>query len=108
LLIHASKVPDPRPQAWAWVTTPYLEQLAALRGGVIGQAELHDCIHYSQAERFLADRGRHLNAPEWYREQGGLYGLVFRQARVLPYFPASGNTFFFPVVGYPPTKDSTP
>ena len=58
LLIHASKIPDERPEAWAWVTTPELTEAAKLRGGVVGVGELVGCVVYSTAARFTADRGR--------------------------------------------------
>ena len=98
VLIHASKTPDSRPEAWAWITTPTLEESAAILGGVIGKAELADCIQYPTAVRFEADRGRHLNAPEWFVE-GGLYGFVFRAAHPIAYHACRGSTFFFPVEG---------
>src|SRR5206468_872693 len=44
LLIHAGKVPDERPEAWAWVTTPALKAAAELRGGVVGVGELTGCV----------------------------------------------------------------
>lgn len=98
VLIHASRVPDPRPEAWAWVTTPELRQLAGVTGGVIGAGELVGCLRYDTAARFVADRGRHLNAPEWFI-QTGLFGFAFRNLRPLAYHPCPGNTFFFPVEG---------
>jgi hypothetical protein len=99
VLIHASKVPDPRPEAWAWVTTPELEAAARQVGGVIGAADLVDCVKYPTRAKFEADRGRHLNAPEWFVERG-LNGFVFRAARRLPFAAVPGNTFFFPVPGF--------
>lgn len=96
ILIHASKVPDPRPEAWAWVTTPELTTAAELVGGIVGVAELTDCLRYPTKPKFVADRGRHLNDPEWWVETG-LYGFAFRDARPLPFVRWPGNTFFFPV-----------
>jgi hypothetical protein len=98
VLIHAAKVPDPRPEAWAWVTTPELRALAELTGGVIGVGALVDCLRYDTPAKFAADRGRHLNAPEWFVETG-LCGFAFRSLRPIPYHPCLGNTFFFPVEG---------
>jgi hypothetical protein len=99
LLIHAGKVPDDRPEAWAWVTTPALRAAAGLRGGVVGVGELTGCVAYPTRAAFEADRGRHLNPPDWFAD-GGLYGLAFRDLRPLPYFACPGNTFFFPVDGF--------
>lgn len=98
ILIHAGKVPDPRPEAWAWVTTPELQAAAALLGGVVGAGELVGCKAYPTRAKFVADRGRHLNDPDWYAE-AGLYGFAFRDLRSVPFHPCPGNTFFFPVEG---------
>lgn len=106
ILIHAAKVPDPRPEAWAWVTTPELRELSQVTGGLIGLGELTDCRAYPTHDKFLADQGLHLNAPDWFRDSG-LFGFVFRELRRLPFHPYPGNTFFFPVHGFdlklPPT-----
>lgn len=98
VLIHASRVPDPRPEAWAWVTTPGLKAAAARTGGVVGAADLVDCLVYPTRDRFEADRGRHLNPPDWFAA-GGLYGFVFRGAVPVRFLPCPGNTFFFKVDG---------
>lgn len=99
LLIHASKIPDPRPEAWAWLTTPELKRAAEQLGGVIGIGELSGCWAYATLPAFVADRGRHLNEPAWFLDRG-LFGLEFRSLRPLPFFPCLGNTFFFPVDGF--------
>lgn len=100
VLIHASKVPDERPEAWKWVTTPELRLATDLRGGVVGVGELTGCIAYPTAVAFEADAGRHLNAPDWYVE-AGLFGLTFRELRPVPFYAVPGNTFFFRVEGFP-------
>jgi hypothetical protein len=99
LLIHAGKVPDDRPEAWAWVTTPQLRAAAELRGGVVGVGELIGCVSYPTRTAFEADRGRHLNLPDWFVE-AGLHGLAFRDLRPVEFVPCVGNTFFFPVEGF--------
>ena len=99
VLIHAGKSPDTRPEAWQWITTPILQEAAQLRGGIVGTAELIDCIHYSTDSTFQADHERHRNAPEWFLPQG-LYGFVFQAARPLPFLPCPGNTVFFQVPGF--------
>ena len=98
VLIHAGRVPDPRPEAWAWVTTPELAAAAGRLGGVVGAGELTGCIRYATRERFAADRGRHLNDPAWFAEPG-LYGFAFRDLRPVPFVERPGSTFFFPVEG---------
>ncbi len=101
VLIHASKIPDDRPEAWDWVTTPELRLLAQRRGGVVGVGELTGCVKYATAAAFAADRLRHLNDPSWYVE-AGLFGLTFRDLRPVPFVACPGNTFFFRVEGFPP------
>jgi hypothetical protein len=100
ILIHAGRVPDPRPQAWEWVTTPALTAAAALTGGVVGVGDLVDCLAYPTRARFAADRDRHLNEPDWFVKRG-LYGFVFRDPSPLPFHPCRGQTFFFRVRGLP-------
>ena len=104
LLIHAGKVPDDRPEAWAHVATPELRAAAELRGGIVGEAELVGCRCYETAEAFTADAADHLNAPGWFAPPR-LYGFEFRAARPLPFRPYPGFTMFFRVqdeVGEPP------
>ena len=96
LLIHAAKVPDPRPEAWAWITTPELEQATKLLGGIVAQAELVGCKDYDTVQQFVADSSLHLNAEQWFQEKG-LHGLVFRKVKPVPFHRFPGNTFFFPV-----------
>lgn len=101
VLIHASKRPDERPEAWAHVTTPQLEALAGLRGGILGAGTLTGCLRYDAAAAFVADAKLHLNEASWYVE-AGLFGLRFENLRVVPFLPYPGNTFFFRVEGFPP------
>lgn len=98
LLIHAGKVPDQRPEAWRWITTPELREAAQLLGGIVGVAELVDCVAYRTAEAFAADQERHRNHPDWFRAKG-LYGHTFREARPLAFVPYLGNTSYFTVAG---------
>lgn len=99
VLIHAAKMPDDRPEAWQWLTTPALRELAEVRGGVIGRGELSGVVRYGTPEAFAADRLRHLNAPDWY-VPAGLFGLTFRDLRPVPFVRCPGNTFFFRVEGF--------
>jgi hypothetical protein len=95
ILIHAARVPDPRPEAWEMVPQE-LREHAALGGGIIGSANLTDCIRYREVRAFAADRALHLNPPEWYQPPV-LYGFVFRDAAVLPFRPFPGWMRFFEV-----------
>jgi hypothetical protein len=99
VLIHAGKVPDARDEAWARVATPELRELAVLRGGVIGLAEIADCRTYATAGAFAADAEAHLNAPDWFAPPR-LFGLVLRDARAVSFYPYPGKTMFFGVPGF--------
>jgi hypothetical protein len=104
VLIHASRIPDDRPDGWALVTDPATRALAELGGGVIGVAELVACLEYPTAERFAADRERHHNHPTWFVPPL-LYGFEFQHPRPLPFRRLPGSTFFFPV---PPVTITPP
>ena len=95
ILIHAARVADPRPEAWKWVTDEVLP-LTRLAGGVIGEAELIDCIAYPESTRFESDALRHLNEPTWFQPRG-LFGFVFDRACVRSFHPYPGNVRFFTV-----------
>ena len=99
VLIHAGKVPDDRPEAWALVTTPELRAAAELRGGIVGEAELVGCRCYDAAEAFAAEAGLHRNAPDWFRPDG-LYGFVFQNPRPIAYHACPGRTLIFTVEGF--------
>lgn len=95
VLIHAARIPDDRPEAWAHVPVE-LEMLARQQGGILGAAVLDSCVAYRDREAFLADRQLHLNEPGWF-EPPVLYGFRFSAAEVLPFRPYSGWMRFFPV-----------
>ncbi|MBX9626168.1 MAG: ASCH domain-containing protein [Gemmataceae bacterium] len=96
VLIHAGRLADDRPEAWALVTDPDVFELARLRGGIVGAAELTDCRTYGSADAFAADGPSHLNLAAWFAPPR-LYGFVFRAARSVPFAPVLGRTLFFPV-----------
>jgi hypothetical protein len=95
VLIHAARVPDERPEAWAQVPPELLPE-ARLVGGLVGAADLMACIGYRSVQAFTADRARHLNDPSWFRPPR-LYGFVFANARALPFRPYPGYVRFFRV-----------
>jgi hypothetical protein len=66
VLIHAAKTADPRPEGWLLVNTPELKALAALRGGLVGVAELTACVRYRTPEAFAEAAESHRNAPNWF------------------------------------------
>ncbi len=95
ILIHAARVPDERPQAWAHVP-PELLDTAQLLGGILGAGDIADCLTYRTAEEFQIDQARHLNDPSWFRPPR-LYGFVFANLQPLPFRRCSGWMRFFPV-----------
>jgi hypothetical protein len=95
ILIHASRTPDERPEAWGHVP-PELEQAARQLGGIVGAGDLIDCLSYRTVRAFAADQARHLNAPGWFRRPV-LYGFVFANLTALPYRPYPGWVRFFAV-----------
>ena len=99
LLIHAAKTADARPEGWALVNSPELQALAALRGGVIGRADLTACVRYRTGEAFAAAAESHRNAPDWFRP-AGLYGFVFQNPRPIAYHACPGRTLIFTVEGF--------
>ena len=99
ILIHAARVSDPRPEAWAWVP-PELADAARLVGGIIGAAELTGCRTYRTPDAFAADAHLHLNDPSWFRPPA-LYGFTLAHAAVLPFRELPGWMRFFPVPDEP-------
>ena len=95
VLIHASRRSDSRPEAWARLPDE-LAREARRMGGIIGVADLVDCLIYD-AGTFARDRERHFNDPRWFARPM-LYGFVFANARTLPFRPYRGSVRFFPVL----------
>lgn len=95
ILIHASRVPDPRPEAWKNVPRE-LMPTARLLGGLLGAGDLTDCLVYRTPEQFAADQAHHLNEPSWF-EQPLLYGFRFTNLQVLPFQRYPGWMRFFRV-----------
>jgi hypothetical protein len=102
ILIHAARVPDPRPEVWGLVPAA-LQEAAQLQGGIVGAGDLVGCIPYRTAEAFAADRSRHLNDPAWF-EPPVLYGLTFTNLVTLPFRPYPGWMRFFVVTDEPPKR----
>jgi hypothetical protein len=100
VLIHAARVPDDRPEAWAHVPAE-LREAARLGGGIVGVGRLTGCLAYRTLAAFLADQARHLNDPSWF-EPPLLYGFTFTELTVLPFRACAGNVRFFTVDDQPP------
>ncbi len=95
LLIHAARVPDERPEAWAHVPD-HLRAAAQVGGGIIGYGTLTSCKAYRTADAFAADRPLHLNDPSWF-EPRGLYGLCFTGLHALEFRRVPGFFRIFEV-----------
>ena len=95
VLIHAARIPDPRSQAWSLVPAK-LRKDAELVGGIIGAADLTDCLAYRDLQGFAADQKWHLNDPEWF-EPPVLYGFRFANMAPAPFRAFPGWMRFFPV-----------
>ena len=95
ILIHAARIPDPRPESWAWVPP---ELLAATKsvGGIIGTAEITGCLAYRDPATFVADRLLHLNEAAWFRPPL-LFGFLLCKTGPLPFRRFPGNVKFFTV-----------
>jgi len=96
VLIHASKVPDERPEGWSHVMTPAVRTLTELRGGIVGLANLVDCHEYATRAAFVTDRLKHLNDPSWFRLPR-LFGHQFEDVQIIPFSPYTGQTMYFSV-----------
>jgi hypothetical protein len=95
ILIHAARVPDERPEAWAHVPEAVLPA-ARLLGGIVGAGDLVTCVAYRSLDDFAADQSRHLNELSWF-EEPVLYGFVFANLEVLPFRRYPGWMRFFAV-----------
>lgn len=90
-LIHAGKELDHEafrrlPMLFPEIKFPSLAELE--RGGIVGQAELVDCLPPG-SERELSVQNR-----RWYQ---GEYGFVMNKAKPLPFRPLKGMLGFFAV-----------
>ena len=101
VLIHAARVSDPRPEAWAHVP-PHLAAMARLTGGILGTGEITDCRAYASRAAFVAEHAAHLNDPSWF--QPGLYGFTFVHLTVLPFRAFPGWLRFFAVADEPAVR----
>jgi hypothetical protein len=94
ILIHAARIADPRPEAWAHVTDEVRGDTELL-GGIIGSVELIGCRTYRTAVEFAADQNLHLNAPDWFKPV--MYGFTFAEPERLPFRRYPGWMRFFVV-----------
>ena len=99
VLIHAAGMPDNRPDVWRHVPKE-LQELAQLQGGIIGAAELTDCLSYRDLPTFLSDQAAHYNEASWF-EPPLLYGFRFANPEILPFQKFPGWFRFFKVPNTP-------
>jgi hypothetical protein len=95
VLIHAARMRDERPEAWALVPAE-LREAAELSGGIVGTGDLTGCKAYRSLEQFTADCAAHLNDPSWFKGPV-LYGFTFAAVASLPFRRYPGWMRFFPV-----------
>jgi hypothetical protein len=93
VFIHAARIPDDCEHAWASVPNELLP-LTKLVGGLIGQAELIECITYRDAKHFGQDQAQHYNLPEWFQAPV-MFGFRFANAKRLPFTRLKGQLRFF-------------
>jgi ASCH domain len=93
--IHAARTPDHRSGVWSAVTDD-LRAITALRGGVIGAADLTGCTVYRTPAEFASDAPRHGNDPAWFRPPC-MYGFTFRAGFPVSFVPCRGSVRFFRV-----------
>ena len=92
-----SRLADPgrRPEVWRRLPAE-LREFAKLRGGIVGEATLTDCISYRDRATFAADREWHLNDPAWFDEDRDVR-VPLRRHPPLPFLPYFGSLYFFEV-----------
>jgi hypothetical protein len=95
VLIHTGAAADDRPEGWSRVPA-HLKEMAQLRGGVLGAAQLTRCVTYRSVDAFAKDQELHLNDPAWFLEPK-LHGFVFAQAEALPFHRCPGWLHFFEI-----------
>jgi hypothetical protein len=78
VLIHTGKKHDGRPDEWDWPNIP--KPASFDYGGIIGEAEIYDCVTKSTSPWFC-----------------GQFGFLLRNAKPLPFHPYLGKLGFFEV-----------
>jgi hypothetical protein len=97
ILIHAARVSDDRDEGWKMLPA-HVSETALLTGGLLGSAEITDCLTYASREEFARDQEAHLNDPKWFKGPR-LYGFRFANAEISAFRPLPGWMRFFSVNG---------
>lgn len=95
ILIHASKIPDARAEAWNRVPAALGESCCQL-GGIIGKGILADCITYRSSVELAMDEHAHHNDPSWFQGPR-MYGFSFVGLGKLAFQPIRGALKLFRV-----------
>jgi hypothetical protein len=95
VLIHAARVSDERELGWELLPA-HAKETALLTGGLLGSAEITECITYKTAEEFARDQKLHLNDPKWFKGSR-LYGFRFVKPEIAAFRPFPGWMRFFSV-----------
>jgi hypothetical protein len=103
--IHAGKISDERSEAWSHVPAEHLE-ITRRRGGLIGAADLVDCISYRSNREISRDRQLHFNPPGWFLPPR-LFGFRFEFPAIVAFRAISGQIRFFPVAAQPTGNSRT-
>ena len=95
ILLHSGKTIDKREEGWRLLPPSWLE-VAELRGGFVGKANVIGCKEYRSQSAFNEDCERHRNQPDWFVPPV-MYGFQLAQPELIPFEYANGNLFFFEV-----------
>ena len=83
-----------------------MKDMAKLSGGLIGVAEVTDCVTYQNREEFVRDEELHRNDPSWFTGTK-LYGFRFAKPEIVPFRKFPGWMRFFSVNVTPPERKKT-
>src|SRR5205823_5430532 len=93
--IHASKIADDRRAGWSRGPEEHFA-ITAHRGGLIGTANLVDCILYASVREFGRHQQLHFNQSSWFLPPR-MFGFRFEQPAIMPFCAIAGQVKFFPV-----------
>ena len=95
ILIHAGRISDGRTEGWNRLPA-YAKETALLTGGLLGSAEITECVTYESHEEFARDQVSHLNDPKWFKAPR-LFGFRFANPEITAFRPLAGWVRFFSV-----------
>ena len=95
IYIHTGRDPDPRDEGWSLVPD-HLREFTEFRRGIIGRAQLVDCLCYDTQNQFALDHERHRNHAEWF-EPPKMHGFVLAHGEPVSFESCAGNLRFFSI-----------